>query len=155
MNNKLNSLCIIAGLLMGSQSVSADCYYSSRVPDYNYPCYQSCSSTTTRCYTRCYTVKHKYHHKVRHHYRQDAYDDCDHTARARRGHYSISTYMVYNTLEGNFVWVPGPCGGCQGTWVRVESYPAFSYEPYRVSGCDHCYYQNDFDMDTRTGDDGW
>jgi hypothetical protein len=156
MNNKLNSLCVIASLLLGSQAANADCYYSSRVPDDSFS--TACNESVYRCTSHYPAVRHHYHHyKTRHHYyNQRDYNDCDHVARARPGHYSITTYMVYNTMSGNFVWVPSPCG-CQGMWVRVESYPEFSYEPYHETGCHTCSQDVDmgYDMDMRTGDDVW
>lgn len=147
MNNKFSSLCVLASFLLGSHA-NAGCYSDSgyRVSTV------SCRESVYRCTTHCTTV---HHHKVRHHhYTHQKEDSCDSTPRARPGHYSISTYLVYDTIAGNFVWVPSPCG-CQpgGMWVRVESYPEFSYQPY--SGCYSCNQDIDmgFDMDTRTGDD--
>jgi hypothetical protein len=141
MKNKFNSLFIMMGLIsslmLGSSHVNAAYYYVSDVPDYHF--------IPATCNT------HRHSASVRHHHQHHKHHSTSVT-HAKRSHYSISTYYVYDTPSGNLLWVPSPCD-CQGQWItarQLKTYDEFSHKPY------HEEYNNDdmdYGMDMRTGDD--
>ena len=137
MKNKLSSLCIITGLLLGSTSATASYYYSCGGPCA--PRVVSCPQSSCKYYAP--VKKHHYTHHRPHYY---------YASEPRHSYYSISTYYVYTAPVGPVLWVPSSC--CyDSAWMQAREYDRAFYGPY-YDATSYGYY-DDYDMDMRTADD--
>lgn len=146
MNHKL-TLCIVAGLLMGSGNANAAYYYCGGGGcEGMYSCPRvvcpraSCpkASCSHRTYKKTVHRKHYYHAPV------------------KRSHYTIDTYY-YVQPAMPCGCAAAPCSWCPGMWVKMRGVSEVYYGPYPVRYYDNYYGDDDmgYDFDTRTGDDVW